>query len=163
MSKSIPIAQIFTGNRRPLEVVVRDADGEVEYKPSKDGMESEPESKKADTVALLKDFWFRFPKVIQSKNDDARLHHLWSRVDMPNSNGKGPKPKVIELKEPTYEWLFRAFNRDMPLTKDAKESGVYVQNLGTWLWGIHAHVIIEQLKDIDERKTLEELAELDGD
>lgn len=67
----------------------------------------------------------------------------------------------LRLRDVVYEWFHALLDRKLPLSKEAKDSGIESISLGTQLFGLSLRVVKEQLKDEASQKSLERLAEED--
>ena len=159
MTKQIPVAQIKALNGRPFRIPKRNEDGEVVFKEQTEeakakGYEKELELVEADTQSLLRMLTLMIPRSIQTTNDPLRVSQLWHRLDVPVDGN-------IQLHDKLYEWLHRLLNRELPLTAIEKEQNMRALPFSQHLWIMNARWIVEQLKEVDERKDLGELEGID--
>ena len=92
---------------------------------------------------------FSIPDSIQAKNDPLRVAQVWNQLE--HSNG------AVELRDKAYDWLHRLMGREIPVTKARKDEGIKPKTYSAAFFGLSSAYILEQLKDVDERKSLDEL------
>jgi hypothetical protein len=149
------IVKSLTG--KPVTVVDTDEDGEIIWKNEKAGIPVEVDATVGD---LLKTITLNIPKELQAQNDSIRAASLWNSADKKPKNKSGGN---IEVHDNVYTWYHRVLNRELPLTKEAKDANIKTHTIGIRLWGISSVVVIEQLKDMDSQQTVDQLINGLGD
>ena len=165
---SIPNVKLRDLFGRPCRIVKRDTDGDVVWKgsPPKDDDESDeqdddanprtappkrqPEFVEADVPLLLQDILLTFNgsqllRQIQRAKDGYHAQRLWIQLE------RSIDQDYIKLAKEQYDWLHDSLlHRHLPPDKNLKESPGE-RTIAAFLWGIHEHCVVSQLKSLDER------------
>tara|TARA_Y100000310_G_scaffold126272_3_gene125064 strand:+ start:17067 stop:17519 length:453 start_codon:yes stop_codon:yes gene_type:complete len=112
----------------------------------------EAEMIQADTRGLLQHIVHTRPESIQAPNDPQFATQVFMAT-----NGVSEGADGVVLTANTYDWIHRILVKQIPITEKAEKSGVTKRTLGQALFGDSAYVVAEQLKDVDQRKTDEQI------
>lgn len=157
MTKAIDNIMVKDITGQPIKVADIDEDGKIVWENEEKQI---PVEVKANVGDLLKAIILNIPKELQAQNDSVRGASLWNSADKHKKNKAGGK---IVVHDKVYEWYHRVLNREIPVSKEAKDANIKPRSIAIRLWGISSDVVVEQLKDIDEKKTLDKLLEELGD
>ena len=141
--KTIENQQLVNMRNKPLMLPTRDEDGELVPKnPDAPEGEQIAEMAKADTKLALETVVYALPRTIQAQADGTKAPQLLAAIDRAE-DGK------IEMHDKVYDWVHRVLNREVPIEKAEKDSGVHQLTYARRLFGLHADVVVAQLKDVD--------------
>ncbi|KKM86969.1 hypothetical protein LCGC14_1273730 [marine sediment metagenome] len=161
MTKTVKNIEVTNIQGKPMKIAALDDDGEVKWlrhpdPAAKPPVAGDPEMANAHVKDLLRIAVFTIPDSTAKKADSLRAAHLWNSLER-SQNG------AIEIHDKTYEWFFKLLKRDVPVTAEAKSSGILPKPYSFHLWGINHEWVVNQLKDSEEQKTLDELVEAMAD
>jgi hypothetical protein len=150
--KTIPIGTIKDVRGRPVRTVERDEDGQVVWK---DESREEPRLRIANTIDMMEAVVLNIPNSIRAAKDSIRIPQLFRALN--NADGS----EAIELHDKVYDWFHRLLNRTITV-KDKDIDKNIEMPYAEYLWkSADSFTITEQLKDIDDRRDLDELGDED--
>jgi len=145
MSKQISNTTILSITGKPYLIPKRSDDGDVEWINLEQQL---PDMEEATPSNLLRMIILTLPRTMQAQNDGQFSYQLWQ--DVLQADGT----EYIKLHDKVYSWLHRLLNRQVPLSKEDKDSGITPKTLAIHYFGASDYTIIQQLKDKSDRTLL---------
>ena len=134
---------------KALTVPKRNGDGEIDWEKKPDPVnefDGIPKLKDADTLDLLDVARRRVDQAWMKADDSQHMLLLFQQVEEARAAlAAKDAPQVVGLTKAVYEWLARLLDRIIPLTKEARDSGLESQRYSLVLWGANEYVIRQAL------------------
>jgi len=152
---TIPNELLTNQEGKPIMFPKRDADGEIVFlrEPDADIKDDvgDTDDEPQDVLKIIRHFLIIFNSrfsTMHAANDSERTYEMWLALNRAEENGR----EALVLRQVTYDWLHRVFNRPVVLNKEAKDSGLKARSLVSTIFLLDSWPIVEQLKHADERK-----------
>jgi len=177
-TKKIPVRKAITDVfGKPILMAKRDESGEIiwKHKPAerdcekcgtRQGHGGIPESEDTSTEGAIRVLIGSIPRDILTTQDGIHAGRLWSQVVRELSDkGQVGTGSYYEIAEAEYEWLEKALNKKVPLTKEEveqnknqpdDESRVKPRTVAQHVWGVNAYQVEKQLRARHEEGDTEE-------
>lgn len=153
MSKTIPNAILTSFFGKSWQAVARNDAGEPIFE---EGQPNKPQLVDANAYLVLRELLLQLDsnqafRQVHKPMDGVRSLRLWNQIE------ENPAAETLTIHDKEYEWLQGVWARQVPLNREAKDNGMEPQTVAFYMFSQSDFWIIEQLKDVTERKTLEQL------
>lgn len=155
MSKTISNVVLTSNFGKSWQTISRDDAGEPVFEK---GQPNKPELVDANAYLVIRELLLQLDsnqafRQVHKPIDGIRSLRLWNQIE------ENPAAATLTLHDKEYDWLGDVWKRQIPLSREAKDSGLEPQTVASYMFSLSDSWILEQLKDMETRKSLQDLME----